>query len=55
MGFWGFATGLILLAISLVLIIVSTYKKKSYVFPILLMAIGFILAVMNLFNLEHHP
>lgn len=54
MDFVGFMLGLLILAISLVLVIISTYKKKSYVFPLILMAIGFILAVINLFNMEHH-
>lgn len=53
MEFIGFIIGLIILAISLVLILISAYKKKSYVFPIILMAIGFIIAVINLFNLDH--
>lgn len=53
MDFIGFIIGLIVLIISLILIIYSAYKKKSYVFPIILMAIGFIIAVINLFNLDH--
>lgn len=51
MDFAGFAIGLIILVISLILTIHSAYKKKSYLLPIILMAIGFILSVINLFNM----
>ncbi|WP_096200598.1 hypothetical protein [Bacillus sp. FJAT-45350] len=53
MEFWGFIAGLILLAFSLIFTLYSTFKKKSYVIPIILLVIGFALAFFNLLNIEY--
>ncbi|WP_216830002.1 hypothetical protein [Alkalihalobacterium elongatum] len=53
-SFTFFMLGLLVLVIAVVIAVICIVKKKSFIIPIILLAAGFILAFIGLFNTEHH-
>ncbi|MDE5413959.1 hypothetical protein [Alkalihalobacterium chitinilyticum] len=52
-SFTFFILGLLVLVSAAIISVICIVKKKSFIIPVILLAVGFILGFIGLFNMDH--